>query len=163
TLAITPANIVAGDQYTILSNTNNDAITGTFVGADEGSTITVSGKSFTITYQGGTSGHDIVLTAQAGGSVTIASGFPALNANPNSDPQYAYITTSGHSAQHSMVESVVYSFSSPVTLSRTDFTITNKGASFIGGLTFSAYTPDLIVTGSNGGTVWTVTFANHAG
>src|SRR5262249_52456545 len=108
-LAITPSAINAGDQYTILSNPN--AITGTFVGAAEGSTITVSGKSFTISYVGGTSGHDVVLTAPSSG-VSIVGGGPALNANPNNDPQYSYINSTSASAthQHSMVESVVYSF-----------------------------------------------------
>jgi hypothetical protein len=158
TLAITPANINAGDTYTILSNPNNDTITGSFVGAGEGSTINVSGKSFSITYHGGTSGHDVVLTALSSGSPTLVSGFPALNANPHNLPQYAYIA---HTGQHSMVESIVYSFSSSVSLSRSDFTITNKGAAFIGTNFFTAYTPDLVVTGSDNNTLWTVTFANH--
>jgi hypothetical protein len=50
-----------------------------------------------------------------------------------------------------------------VTLSKTDFTITNKGAAYIGGNSFAAYVPDLNVTGSAGNTLWTVTFANHVG
>jgi hypothetical protein len=157
TLAITPALINGGDQYTILSNPNNDTITGTFVGAAEGSTITVSGKSFTITYAGGASNHDIVLTAQTNG-ISIVGGFPALNANPHNDPQYAYIA---HTGQHSMVESVVYSFSSSVSLAKSDFTITNKGAAYIGNNFFQAYVPDLNVTGTDNNTLWTVTFANH--
>ena len=158
TLAIAPANINTGDQYTILSNPGNLAITGSFVGAAEGGTITVSGKSFAITYHGGASGHDVVLTAQAGGAVTIVNGFPALNANPHNLPQYSYIA---HPGQHSMIESVVYSFSSSVSLSRTDFTITNKGPANIGGSNFATYVPDLVVTGTDNNTLWTVTFANH--
>jgi autotransporter-associated beta strand protein len=158
TLAITPANINTGDQYTILSNPGNLAITGSFVGAAEGSTITVSGRSFMITYHGGASTNDIVLTAQAAGAVTIVGGFPSLNANPHNDPQYAYIA---HTGQHSMVESVVYSFGSSVSLSRSDFTITNKGAASIGSTVFPAFVPDLVVTGTDSNTLWTVTFANH--
>jgi autotransporter-associated beta strand protein len=155
-LAITPANIHGGDQYSILSNPNGDAYAGSFVGASEGATVTVGGLTFKITYAGG-AGHDVVLTAQSSGA-TIVGGFPALNANPHNLPQYAYIA---HTGQHSMVESVVYSFSSPVTLSRSDFTITNKGAAFIGTNFFTAYVPDLVVTGSDSNTLWTVTFANH--
>ena len=60
-----------------------------------------------------------------------------------------------------MIESVVYSFSSSVSLSRTDFTIANKGPANIGGSNFAAYVPDLVVTGSDNNTLWTVTFANH--
>jgi hypothetical protein len=126
------------------------------VNAAEGSTITVSGKSFKITYHGGTSGHDIVLTSQA--IASVVSGFPTPNANPDNVPQYAYIA---HTGQHSMVESVVYSFNTSVLLSRSDFTITNKGAPYIGGSSFTAYVPDLNVAGTDNNTVWTVTFANH--
>src|SRR5262249_47719087 len=50
TLAITPSAISGGDQYTIVSNPNNDPITGTFVGAAEGATIAVSGKIFSLSY-----------------------------------------------------------------------------------------------------------------
>ena len=60
-----------------------------------------------------------------------------------------------------MIESVVYSFSSSVSLSRSDFTITNKGPANIGGSNFAAYLPDLVVTGTDNNTLWTVTFANH--
>jgi hypothetical protein len=60
-----------------------------------------------------------------------------------------------------MVESVVYSFSTSVSLSRSDFAIANKGAASIGTSFFTAYTPDLVVTGSDNSTLWTVTFANH--
>ena len=162
TLAITPSAINGGDQYTILSNQAGNTINGMFAGTSEGSTITVSGKSFTISYQGGTS-HDVVLTATSSG-ISVVSGFPALNALPDvSDPTYAQFAYIAHPGQHSMVESVVYSFSSAVALARTDFTITNKGAAFIGGTSFAAYTPDLVVTGSNNNTRWTVTFKNHTG
>src|SRR6185436_17745674 len=108
-------------------NPGNLSITGTFVGAAEGSTITVSGKSFTITYLGG-GGHDVVLTAQA--TASIVNGYPALNADPHNNlPQYQYIA---HPGQHSMVESVVYSFSTAVSLAKSDFTLTNVTAAHIG-------------------------------
>src|SRR5262249_15603589 len=134
---------------------------GTFTGLSEGGTITVGGRSFSITYNGGTSGHDVVLTAQSSGGVSIVNGFPALNANPNNDPQFSYINSTSASAthQHSMVESVVYSFSAPVNLSASDFTLTNVGTSFdISGAQFTTYHPGVAVVGSQGNKVWTVTF-----
>ncbi len=51
-----------GNTFDILSNTGGSAITGTFTGLAEGATFTASGQQFKITYQGGTSGHDVVLT-----------------------------------------------------------------------------------------------------
>ena len=100
TLAITPSAIVGGDKYTILSNPNNDTITGFFNGCRRrGHDHRQRQRSFKISYQGGNSGHDVVLTAQSGG-LSILNGFPALNANPHNLPQYAYIA---HPGQHSMI------------------------------------------------------------
>src|SRR5262249_5143593 len=53
-----------GTTFDILSSPLG-AIVGTFAGAAEGSTVTFSGQKFTITYVGGASGHDVVLTRQA--------------------------------------------------------------------------------------------------
>ncbi len=52
---------VTGDKFTIINNDDNDAVTGTFNGLAEGSSFTVSGKRFVISYIGGT-GNDVVLT-----------------------------------------------------------------------------------------------------
>ena len=158
TLAITPASINNNDQYNDPVEPRQPRHHGNLRGRPTtNSTITIGGKSFTISYHGGASTHDVVLTAQTN-AVTIVNGYPALNANPHNLPQYAYIE---HPGQHSMIESVVYSFSSSVSLSRTDFTITNKGPANIGGSNFAAYVPDLVVTGTDNNTLWTVTFANH--
>ncbi len=51
----------AGDTFTIVNNTGDDPVTGTFLGLNEGSTLTSGGQSFVISYVGGT-GNDVVLT-----------------------------------------------------------------------------------------------------
>jgi trimeric autotransporter adhesin len=51
-----------GSQYTIISNTSGP-ISGTFAGLTEGSTVDISGFDFSISYKGGSSSEDVVLTA----------------------------------------------------------------------------------------------------
>ena len=53
-----------GNTFTIIDNDETDAVSDTFDGLAEGSTVTVSGSTFTISYVGGT-GNDVVLTATA--------------------------------------------------------------------------------------------------
>ncbi len=57
TLGFTP---VAGNSFTIIKSST--PITGTFNGLPEGGTVKIGGVSFTITYKGGASGDDVVLT-----------------------------------------------------------------------------------------------------
>jgi fibronectin-binding autotransporter adhesin len=78
----------AGATFDILSSPN--AIVGTFNGASEGGTVTLGGQSFTITYLGGVSGHDVVLTRQPPPIVYadtawigLANGTTINNPNPN--------------------------------------------------------------------------------
>ena len=59
-LSYTPA---AGDQYTLINNTSGLAINGSFDGLGEGSPLTINGNPFKITYKGGTTGHNVVITA----------------------------------------------------------------------------------------------------
>src|SRR3989442_518338 len=49
-----------GTTFTIINNDGSDAIVGTFAGLPEGSTVVLSGQSFTISYVRGT-GNDVVL------------------------------------------------------------------------------------------------------
>jgi autotransporter-associated beta strand protein len=58
TLGYTPAN---GDSFTIVNNDGADAVSGTFAGLAEGSTLAVNGRDLRITYAGG-DGNDVVLT-----------------------------------------------------------------------------------------------------
>ena len=53
-----------GMTFTVITNDGGDAITGTFAGLPEGSTVTLSGLTFKISYVGGT-GNDVVLTRTA--------------------------------------------------------------------------------------------------
>ena len=54
--------LLAGEQFTILSNDGTDAVTGLFGGLPEGGIFTADGQTFTISYQLG-DGNDVVLTA----------------------------------------------------------------------------------------------------
>ena len=145
-LNIDPSQMHVGDTFTILKITGPAAATTTFNNLSEGQTITVSGIPFTITYVGGASGHDIVLTSQGGTGPTLV-GNPVLNGG------IAYINSTLAAAQHSMVESVVYSFSSAVSLSASNFTISGLAGS---GTTI---VPTLSVSSSPDDKVWTVTFS----
>ena len=125
--------------------------TGTFTG---GSTVTVGSRSFSISYTGGASGHDVVLTAVSSSAVSVTSivqngagGFAKGTLVPG------YLTNTSAPNQHSMVENIVYSFSSAISLSASNFTISglmNSGTSIV---------PTLSVTPNGDNTVWTVTFS----
>ena len=70
-----------GQTFTIIDNdTNSDAVNGTFKGMAEGSTFTVSGYVFQITYKGG-DGNDVVLTVQ-NVPATPDTGMALIKANP---------------------------------------------------------------------------------
>ena len=77
-----------GDTYDILTNNSGQAITGTFAGLAEGTTITVpngsSTVSFRISYVGGTSGHDVVLTEvnTTSTSLSTSPGTPTVYGQP---------------------------------------------------------------------------------
>src|SRR5207249_293784 len=54
----TPA---VGDFYTVIDNTGASAVSGTFTGLVEGALVRAFGRTFRISYVGGT-GNDVVLT-----------------------------------------------------------------------------------------------------
>jgi autotransporter-associated beta strand protein len=60
TLFATPGT-TTGQAFTLIANDGADAVVGTFAGLPEGATLTAGGRTFTITYVGG-SGNDVVLT-----------------------------------------------------------------------------------------------------
>ena len=96
---------------------------------------------------GGTSGHDVVLTALTGSTISPSIVSTILNQGNT------YINSSLAPAQHSMVESVVFSFSSGVSLSATNFSIIGLPGSG------TSIVPTLNVSGNSDHTVWTVTFS----
>jgi autotransporter-associated beta strand protein len=57
----TGAGIAPHSSYVLLNNTGSGAISGTFAGLAEGSTVTADGATFTLSYVGGT-GNDVTLT-----------------------------------------------------------------------------------------------------
>ena len=63
---------VAGTTFTIINNDGTDPVVGTFAGKPEGSTITLSGLVFSISYVGGT-GNDVVLTMTAPRVTNVSS------------------------------------------------------------------------------------------
>lgn len=71
TINITGATLTASagyiyfgnDKIVLINNTGSNSIVGAFAGMAEGSTVTLSGQAFTITYKGG-DGNDLVLTKQ---------------------------------------------------------------------------------------------------
>ena len=60
TLNITALPGFSGNQFTLISNTGGSSVVGTFAGLADGATLTVGGRVFAITYQGG-AGNDVVL------------------------------------------------------------------------------------------------------
>ena len=147
TLSLNVGTVTTGESFTILTVPGTSGgLTGTFVGLDGTSgnnTITAGGATFTISYTGG-DGNDITLTAFAVAPPTsIVS--TVLNAGN------AYINSPLASNQHSMVESVVYSFSNSVSLSASNFTLSALPG------TPTPDVPNVIVNGS--GSSWTVTFS----
>lgn len=74
TLSITRtgATPALNTTYVIINNDGSDTVTGTFTGQLQGSTVTVSGVTYTISYTGG-DGNDVVLTVTG---TTAAVGTP---------------------------------------------------------------------------------------
>ena len=142
TLSLNVGTIATGDTYTIL--VGGAPATGTFVNLPStGSTLTIGSVTFTINYAGGTNGDDVILTATGASSPSIVS--TVLNGG------LSYVNSSLAPTQHSMVENVVYSFSQAVSLSNSNVTLS--------GINGTTTAPNVILTPSNGNTVWTVTFS----
>jgi autotransporter-associated beta strand protein len=146
TLSLNVGAVAANESFTILSVPGvSGGLTGTFVNLPaSGSTLTVGSLTFRINYTGG-DGNDIVLTALNGNAINVVSTVQ------NGGTPYVNSTLATH--QHSMVESIVYSFSQAVSLSASNFSISG----FQG--TPASLVPNVNVSGS--GSVWTVTFSGN--
>jgi hypothetical protein len=82
TASFTPTN---GDLFFILVNDGADAISGTFTGLNEGSTFTVGGQDYQITYQANfettpsfTGGNDVALLAVPEPAAALLGGLGML-------------------------------------------------------------------------------------
>jgi hypothetical protein len=94
-----------GTQFTIVNNGGTGAVTGTFAGLAQGALTTAGGLYFQISYTGGASGRDVVLTRVIPPTVT------AVGENAGA-------------AQRSMVTSIQVTFSAAVTIASGAFTLT---------------------------------------
>ena len=147
TLSLNVGAVNTPETFTILSvpGTLASSLIGTFVNLPmDGSTFVIGGEKFTVNYSGG-DGNDVVLSAQGAAPPTLVS--TVRNGG------IAYVNSTLATTQHSMVEDIVYSFSSAVSLSVSNFTIS--------GLPGSGTTvlPTLGLSGNGTSTVWTVTFS----
>ena len=106
-LMVTPGQTIGlGTRFVIVNNDGADAVTGTFNGLAEGTTVTATdGQTFTISYEGG----DVVLTRANAVAPTVAS-----------------VQVNDGSAQRSEVRSIAVTFSGPVTFAGTG-TSTERG------------------------------------
>jgi autotransporter-associated beta strand protein len=123
TLGYTPA---PGDALTIIKNQGGGSVTGTFNNLAEGSLVTVGSQSFTISYVGGASGHDIVLTTATAPAITTQPMNQTINAggtttftatasgNPTPTVQWQVNTGSGFT---NLSDGGVYGGSATTTLS----------------------------------------------
>jgi fibronectin-binding autotransporter adhesin len=68
----------SGTAFDILVNKGGAAITGTFTGLAEGATVNAGSQEYTISYTGGTSGHDVVLTRVVHNIVYVDTAWAAL-------------------------------------------------------------------------------------
>ena len=62
-----------GTSYILINNSGGTPIEGYFAGLPEGSLITLGGLPFTLTYQGGSSGDDVVLTQGEQTAIALGS------------------------------------------------------------------------------------------
>ena len=164
TLSLNVATITPGESFTILNVPGTTPVTGFFNGlTGDNSTMTVGSLTFTINYHGG-DGNDVTLTA-SGTIPTLVNGSPTLNGNGGGWVNITtagivtntfvpgYIESTAAAKQHSMVESVVYSFAQGVSLTTANFSLTGLPGSG----TTSA--PNVVLTPNSDNTVWTVTFS----
>jgi hypothetical protein len=89
-LSSVASGLAVGNAFTIINNTNSTAVTGTFAGLPEGSSVSAKDASgntvaFTISYIGGTGANDVTLTvasvtpSQPATPQPMVAGQPALN------------------------------------------------------------------------------------
>ena len=145
--------IPAGTVQFIIDGTNQ----GTPVTVDGAGTATLSIASLVV------GPHTINATFASTNSTFNGSVAVAITQDVNPDPTISGIVLNGDSPyvnstlatkQHSMVESIVYTFSQGVSLSAADFTLS--------GINGTTLAPTVVVAARNGtsrDTVWTVTFS----
>jgi hypothetical protein len=76
-LDLSGTTLVLGDKLTLIDNTSNSAVNGTFQGLPEGSIFTVNSQQMEITYEGG-DGNDVVVTRVAESSTSYFRSYSGL-------------------------------------------------------------------------------------
>ena len=163
--ATSPTILASGQSYDILVNSSGSPISGTFAGIAEGGTTPCSGRACTVTYQGGTSGHDVVLSSLAGDGSGTVSVMPAQVPASSTGNQlvFTYTAATGGVAGGTVAVSVPAGWTPPSstagqpgyvtasggtggdTVSVTGQTITVSGVTLVAGATLQ------ITYGSGGG------------
>jgi Bacterial Ig-like domain (group 3) len=143
------SGFTAGNQIVVAG------FTGTQTGFDGTYTIaTVSGNQIT---------YDDSNTVNVSTTTFNMYGY-AISANTTSDLLYAATSGTADSptgAQRSMVDSIVYTFNTPVNLAAGAVTL-GIGTGTTTGEAPATTTPDVILTPLNGGTIWVATFASNS-
>ncbi|MEA2723317.1 MAG: hypothetical protein QOH59_1088, partial [Gemmatimonadales bacterium] len=140
-----------GMTFTVIANDGADAVTGTFAGLAEGSTVVLSGLGFTISYVGGT-GNDVVLSRAAPTLVLGSSVLPAGTAPPGTDLTYTLtFTNAGGSAAHTLVLTDSVSINADFKLGSLASSLGSTGLTVI------------VAYSSDGGSTWTYTPSSGAG
>jgi fibronectin-binding autotransporter adhesin len=138
-LGYTPS---VGDSFTIVANDSTDAVTGTFTGQAEGSTITVGGVALTVSYVGGT-GNDVVLSVgtitDTWTGATSSAWSVAGNWQDNRVPAtgHALIFPSGASSFTPSNDLTAATSFASVTISGSGYTISGNSITLGGGMTAS--------------------------
>ena len=155
-----------GASFTLIKNNSGSAVSGAFASYPEGSTVSLNGQNFVITYKGG-SGHDVVLYLPGASAPTVSG--VVINPGQGAPGSNTYLG-------NSRVLSIQVNFSQPVDVSSlaNAFTLTNVGTAF-GGATNnftlqSAPTTNTAIgiihvspSGSSGTTTSaTLTFSNYS-
>ncbi len=99
TLGFSPTS---GTTFTIINNDGSDAVSGTFAGLPEGSTVVLSGQTFQISYVGGT-GNDVVLTVVAPNLTVNNTVAPSASPPPGTDLTYTVTVTNNGSGNATSV------------------------------------------------------------
>jgi uncharacterized repeat protein (TIGR01451 family) len=98
-LGFTPT---AGQVFTIINNDGSaDAVTGMFAGLPEGSTFTLGGRAFRVSYMGG-DGNDVTLTA-LGADLDVTKSGPATITAGNNITYTVGVTNNGPSDAQSVM------------------------------------------------------------
>ena len=158
---------VNGDYAPIvgMSETTSDGVNTVTVTTDgnngftSGNTVVISG------YTGDNAGYNGTFTIVSASTNTFTvtnstANLPTLTSNSQGFAISQNTASGLRGKQRSMVDSVAYTFSSPVTLTAANFTLTTATAGLtITGRTPATTVPGMVVTSFDGGTTWVVTWA----